>query len=280
MIAKIWFPLLAVVSLAFAVLGAIDMLSRGINFHNITAALAIAIVSVSVAAFLGCRGLQLWMPQREWLRGWTNLPGTAKVFAVLLTIVGVLGLSSEAWRLIRNSIEEPYEVRARATLNDERLDYPSLPLQPPDPYAWSFQSLDGAEVSLADFRGKVLFINRWATWCGPCRVEMPSMQNLYDEFKDDDRIAFVFVSGEDLETIQGFADENGYTFPMYGAAGEDTPRPLQSGGIPYTVILTRDGQVAYSHTGYAKWDTEKTKDFLRALAASAKLEGQLPAGAA
>jgi len=116
-----------------------------------------------LAVFLACRSLQLWMSQREWFRSWKGLQSTAGTMAILLTIVGVLDLSSEAWRYIN--------------------------------------------------------------------------QKLYEEFREDERVAFALVAREDPETVKTFVQQEGYAFPTYAKADEETPRLLQSGDIHFAVIL-------------------------------------------
>ncbi|GIS42302.1 MAG: hypothetical protein Ct9H90mP15_03420 [Candidatus Neomarinimicrobiota bacterium] len=64
-----------------------------------------------------------------------------------------------------------------------------------------FQDLDGTQFSLRDFQDKILFINYWATWCNPCLAEMPNMAELYNEYKDNNEIVFLYLSKEDAQTI-------------------------------------------------------------------------------
>ena len=232
--------------------------------------------------FSGWRVVQLFRQSRGSLGGWRALRGLSNVFA-LLTIAMLGGAASnEDWEEYRAfdwqkgaaelwaKEEAPSETK-NPKLTDGRLDYPNLPLQTPDNYAWSAVDLDGNEVAMADFKGKTLFLNFWATWCGPCRDEMPSVQRLYDEMKTKG-VEFALMTREKPDEIRAFLDENGYTIPVY--LYEDTPpKPLQSNGIPATFILAPNGNLAYQHVGSAAWDTPKTTDFLRALSALQDGEG-------
>ncbi|HOV74715.1 MAG TPA: TlpA disulfide reductase family protein [Candidatus Hydrogenedentes bacterium] len=199
---------------------------------------------------------------------WTGLPGAscAMAWQALLLAALVLvfdtpwsGLFRTDWAGVFRNAGKP----AVLELGDDHLNYPELPLQPVDYYAWSVYDLDGREVPMASFRGKTLFLNFWATWCMPCRSEMPSVQRLYDAAKDKG-VAFAFVSREEAETVRTFMKAEGYTLPVY-LAKERPPAFMAITGIPATMIFAPDGQLAFRHTGAAAWDTPKTLEFLAKL---------------
>lgn len=133
-------------------------------------------------------------------------------------------------------------------------------------YDFTVRDLDGKNLDMKELKGKVIFINLWATWCGPCRVEMPSIQNLYNSV-DKDKIAFVMLS-LDQENQQGkiiqFVKDKGFTFPVYQPA---TPLPslLQVTTIPTTFIISADGKVKSRKVGMANYDTEEMRKFLKSL---------------
>ena len=121
------------------------------------------------------------------------------------------------------------------------------------------------------FKGKTIFLNLWATWCGPCRIEMPSIQKLYDKV-DHDKIAFVMLSldrAEDKEKVEKFVTDKKHNFPVYRPAGA-LPELLNVPSIPTTFVITPDGKVASKKVGTANYDTEEFKKFLEDLSASAK----------
>ncbi|MFN2455676.1 MAG: peroxiredoxin family protein [Pyrinomonadaceae bacterium] len=140
---------------------------------------------------------------------------------------------------------------------------PPFPSNDPVDYDWTVKSLDGRDVSIADLRGKVVVLNFWATWCLPCIAEMPSLQRLYEKTKDEG-VMIVCISPEESETVARFVKEKGYTFPVYTLSG-DPPAVFKSEIVPTTFILSSDGKVAFKHAGAAKWDDEKSVDFLRSL---------------
>ncbi len=135
------------------------------------------------------------------------------------------------------------------------------------PHNLPLVTLDGQAVNLSDLKGKVVFVNLWASWCPPCRAEMPGIEALYKKM-DHSKVAFVMLSfDDDAAKAQRFVQASGYTFPVYMRTGE-LPAPFDSNSIPSTVILGPDGQVAARHEGMAEYDTPEFKAALEQLAAA------------
>lgn len=130
-------------------------------------------------------------------------------------------------------------------------------------YAWSVRALDGKEFALADTRGKVLFLNLWATWCGPCTAEMPAIQRLADAVRDDG-VVFLCISDEKPEVVRLFVEKEKLALPVYLRAG-DVPAMFKTRGIPATFILKRNGEVAFQHVGSARWDDPVCVGFVKSL---------------
>ena len=129
----------------------------------------------------------------------------------------------------------------------------------PGDYGWKLVSPDGNLIELEEYRGKVVFLNFWATWCPPCRAEMPNIQRLYEEYKD--KIAFILVTREDPMTVENFMKEKGYTLPFYRPAS-NPPAQLQSLALPTTYIINQEGEIVIKKTGAFKWDSKKANAFL------------------
>ncbi len=135
----------------------------------------------------------------------------------------------------------------------------------PYPHSLPMVTLDGRAVNLSELKGKVVFVNLWASWCPPCRAEMPGIEALYKKV-DHTKVAFVMLSlDDDAAKAQKFVRAQGYTFPVYLRTG-DLPAPFDSNSIPSTVILGPDGQVAARHDGMADYDTPAFKAALDNLA--------------
>jgi len=121
-------------------------------------------------------------------------------------------------------------------------------------------------VSLSDLRGQVVFLNIWATWCPPCRAEMPGIQSLYEEVGHD--VAFIMLSTdrEFAKAVQ-FKKDHHFTFPIYRLA-QNLPLELNTQSIPATFVLDKEGVIQMLHEGMAKYNTNKFKKFLSALSPS------------
>ncbi len=143
------------------------------------------------------------------------------------------------------------------------------PARPGEPTAYSYHTalttLTGKPANLHDFKGKVVFLNLWASWCPPCRGEMPDIQRLYEQV-DTARVAFVMLSlDRDLARARQVVKEEGYTFPVFFPAGP-LPDELESQAIPTTFILTPGGQIASRTDGMALYDTPEFRAYLHQLA--------------
>ena len=125
-----------------------------------------------------------------------------------------------------------------------------------------FEDLEGSQFSLRDFKGKTLFINYWATWCNPCLAEMPSMVELYNQFKDNQDIVFLFLSKEDRNTIIDYIpkDKTLAQLPLYKIITDD--ELFSTRGIPTTFIVDSAGEVKVKDVGSAIWNDQSVVDFL------------------
>lgn len=131
-------------------------------------------------------------------------------------------------------------------------------------YDVQLTSLDGEHVVLDRFRGKTIFMNFWATWCPPCLAEMPLIQELYDDLKDED-IAFVMVStDESAEIARTYFEKNGFTLPVYMLSGP-LPEPYTSQVLPTTYVISPDGHLVTRHAGMANYNSDKFRSFLLGL---------------
>jgi thiol-disulfide isomerase/thioredoxin len=131
-----------------------------------------------------------------------------------------------------------------------------------------FADVNGRVSSLNEFEGKAVFMNIWATWCPPCIAEMPSIQALYNDVKENPNVAFVLVSmDEDFEKAKAFMEKREYDLPIYHYRTK-APGTYQSTVIPTTYVISADGKLALEKRGLAKYDTDEFKEFLESLAPS------------
>ena len=135
--------------------------------------------------------------------------------------------------------------------------------------------VDGQRVSLADLRGEVVFLNIWATWCPPCREEMPSMQRVYEELGPEG-LKMVAVSidaaignadgwGQAGGDVEQFVSRYHLSFDIWLDPKGDIQRTYRTSGVPETIIIDRDGSIALKVVGYRDWDTDENIGFLRDL---------------
>ncbi len=134
-------------------------------------------------------------------------------------------------------------------------------------YNFRIKDLEGNLIDFNNFKGKVVFINLWATWCGPCRVEMPSINSLFSKI-DSENIEFVVLSldnDSDLMKVQQYVEKNSYQFPVYMPHGYLVDQ-LQAEAIPTTLIINKQGKIVNRKTGITNFDTKKFKKYLEGLA--------------
>lgn len=129
-----------------------------------------------------------------------------------------------------------------------------------EPYLTSMYDLEGNEVDMD--KDKLVFLNVWATWCGPCVLEMPSIQSLYERYKSNGNVQFYIVSDEDAETILPFIARRGYDLPFY-IYDKRFPRVLDGTAIPRTYIVYK-GRILAQHIGAANWDTPEIHELIEA----------------
>jgi thiol-disulfide isomerase/thioredoxin len=133
------------------------------------------------------------------------------------------------------------------------------------PLSVPLTTLDGRPANLSQFRGKVVLVNLWASWCPPCLAEMPGLQALYQK-TDTSKVAFVLISLDaNQNKARALLKRKHYTMPVFFPVA-DLPAPFNSPSIPYTVILTPQGRVADRHSGMADYDTPEFKAALEKLA--------------
>jgi thiol-disulfide isomerase/thioredoxin len=107
---------------------------------------------------------------------------------------------------------------------------------------------------------KIIFMNVWATWCGPCNMEMPSIQNLYTKYKDHPKVDFLIVSDEEPSTVNPFIERKGYNLPFYQYTSP-FPEALDGNSIPRTYILYK-GEILVQETGATQWDTPEVMNLI------------------
>lgn len=107
----------------------------------------------------------------------------------------------------------------------------------------NLQDLSGASVSLEKYRGSVVLVNLWATWCPPCREEMPTLQAFYEKYKDDGFVLIAIDQEETQEIVQPFVNEFGLTFPVWLDLEYEAQRKFNTMNLPSSYVIDREGVV-------------------------------------
>jgi thiol-disulfide isomerase/thioredoxin len=136
---------------------------------------------------------------------------------------------------------------------------------PLPPSVTAFVGFDGAPMDLAMYHGDVVVLNFWATWCGPCRKEMPGLDRLQAEMGDDGlRVVTMAFGRHNPAAMQAFWDKAGIeNLPLHRDPETLMAKALGVEGLPHTFVLNADGQVIADLAGDAEWDSPAAKDILR-----------------
>jgi peroxiredoxin len=130
---------------------------------------------------------------------------------------------------------------------------------------FTLKSLDGSNLRLEEYRGQVVLINFWASWCGPCRQEMPLLDRLHHRYEDTGfAVLGVNVEGE-AAPAQGIVDKTNVTFPILIDEGQKVSDMYNLQAMPTTVVVDRDGVVRYIHPGYKPGDEAKYVEVVKKL---------------
>ncbi len=111
------------------------------------------------------------------------------------------------------------------------------------------KSVDGSEVSLSDFRGDVVLVNFWATWCAPCRAEIPDFEEAYQAHKDEGFVILGLNEQEAPQAVEPFIEEIGMTYPVLLDEQGQVMGEYRTLGLPTSLLMDRNGVIQVRHTG-------------------------------
>lgn len=138
---------------------------------------------------------------------------------------------------------------------DEKIQLPNFELN----------DLDDETRSLSDFKGKVVAVNFWASWCGPCREELQSMEHTYSQYKDDDFVVVAVNVGEDWDTVASFISAYTINFPLLLDPEANVMTEWGAYGLPTTYILNKEGYVTHRIDGGRDWDDKNFRERLESI---------------
>ncbi len=125
-------------------------------------------------------------------------------------------------------------------------------------------TVDGVETSLQEFDGKVIFLNFWATWCGPCRKEMPDIVKLQEQLGSEDFVV-VAVSDDSQEDLKAYLEQTDFPFQFRRDEASELSQRLGVPMLPTTLILDRQKRIALAHVGAFAWNAPEVVEGVNGL---------------
>ncbi|MVZ67626.1 redoxin domain-containing protein [Sphingobacterium sp. DK4209] len=130
---------------------------------------------------------------------------------------------------------------------------------------FSYSDEQGNVFSTERLRGKVVFINFWASWCPPCRAEFPSIQTLYERFKDHPQVEFIMINQDDDVAVgKNYLQNEGLTVPIHRLNGP-LSHEIYTGSLPTTLIFAKDGSIRFKHEGFANYASSNFMEQIESL---------------
>ncbi len=180
------------------------------------------------------------------MKGWSK--AVKSRLGVCLTLVGILFIllgceQTQSKKDAQRSIPEGPRVGFRAP-------------------GFSGPTLQGQSLSLADYRGKVVMINFWATWCIPCRVEMPSMENLHEKYRGKNFEILAISGGEGKSMVQPFIENLNLSFPVLLDEQFEVHSKYQVSAIPSTFLVDKSGVITHRFFGALDWNSDQSRELI------------------
>lgn len=114
---------------------------------------------------------------------------------------------------------------------------------------FTLPDLNGKDVTLKDLRGNNVFLVFWASWCDPCKEEMPDIEKIHTEYKDKDLVVLSINTGEDKEAVKEFIEASGYTFQVLLDSELDVARAYKTSNIPVSLFVNKEGKIVEKKEG-------------------------------
>jgi peroxiredoxin len=160
---------------------------------------------------------------------------TILLFALILMVVG---MGTLIWMGIKTASDKQYSQQPPALMQqgNQALDF-------------ELASLDGGNVSLSDYQGQIIIMNMWATWCPPCRAEMPGLERFYQTYKSDGVVVLAVNGREPVNTVRPFIESNNFTFPVLMDFDGTVGIQYAARSFPTTYVIDRNGRIQHVKVG-------------------------------
>jgi thiol-disulfide isomerase/thioredoxin len=185
------------------------------------------------------------------------------IAACAIAALGWVAIKDPA-QVIPAGLENRAELEGLRDGDMKKLQFHAEPKAVP---AIAFDTADGGKATLADYAGKVVVVNFWATWCAPCRKEMPMLDALQDQMGGDDFEVVTIATGRNApQAMKAFFDEIGVKhLPLHRDPNSALARGMGVLGLPVTLIMSPEGVEVARLTGDADWSSDSAKAILRAM---------------
>jgi len=187
---------------------------------------------------------------KEYIKKWKKKSLFSKISDIIFVLLIITMLIPQGRMAVGSMINRAKSMISQPDLMDNGVSITDAS------FNWKMTKADGGDFNMNEAKGKVVFLNLWATWCPPCVGEMPGIQKLYDKYKDHPEVEFVLVSNEKTATIKAFAERKKYTFPLYSST-EQTPAVFSSRSIPTTYVISKKGEIVVKEIGAVNWGGKK-----------------------
>ncbi len=183
------------------------------------------------------------------------------------SVVGVVIIAALVFYTMRGTLSQQEQSPAKVTedsTNRLRLEFPKTLAAAPN---FELKDPAGKQLSLSELRGKVVFLNFWATWCPPCIEEVPAMEKLHQELKQDGLVMLAVNFQEGPERVKEFFTQHNLTFtPLLDRDGKVTEL-YQAWGLPVTVVINKRGEIAVRAMGSKDWHSDQARQLFKKLLA-------------
>ena len=160
---------------------------------------------------------------------------TILIFAISLMVAGVGTL---IWMGFKSASDKQYSQEPPALMQkgNQALDF-------------ELAALDGSNIALSDYQGQIIIMNMWATWCPPCRAEMPGLERFYQTYKSDGVVVLAVNGQEPESTVRPFIAANNFTFPVLLDVDGTVGRQYATHSFPTTFVIDRNGRIQHVKVG-------------------------------
>jgi len=180
------------------------------------------------------------------------------IFAAILLTLYFTGLNTEVAAFAQRIVLASGIANPNVTAD--------VPAKQKAEYDFTLDRLDGDKLNFETLKGKVVFVNFWATWCAPCIAEMPTVEELYKKYENNDDVVFVMINVEKKkDKVRRFIKRKGFSFPIYFPDESRVPKIYESRGIPTTFVIDKEGYISYKKIGMANYNAKSFNNFMEGL---------------